>query len=66
MGLRAWQKMALQLVVTGIFAFYLQNVLEMDLAMKIVEYYGIAVHKSYPVGRVIRDYWMAKAREEYW
>lgn len=35
MGLRAWQKMALQLVVTGIFAFYLQNVLEMDLAMKI-------------------------------
>ena len=39
---------------------------EMDLAMKIVEYYGIAVHKSYPVGRVIRDYWMAKAREEYW
>lgn len=39
---------------------------EMELAMMLVEYYGIAVNKSYPVGRVIRDYWMAKAREEYW
>jgi hypothetical protein len=38
----------------------------MELAMMLVEYYGIAVNKSYPVGRVIHDYWMAKAREEYW
>ena len=34
--------------------------------LEIAEYYGIAVNKSYPVGRIIRDYWMAKAREEYW
>jgi translation elongation factor EF-Ts len=39
---------------------------EMELAMMLVEYYSIAVNKSYPVGRVIRDYWMSKAREEYW
>ena len=39
---------------------------EMDLAVEIAEYYGIAVNKSYPVGRVIRNYWMNKAREEYW
>jgi hypothetical protein len=38
----------------------------MDLAVEIAEYYGIAVNKSYPVGRVIRNYWMNKAREEYW
>lgn len=35
MGLRAWQKMALQLVITGVFAFYIHKVLEIDLAMKI-------------------------------
>lgn len=39
---------------------------DMDLAVKIAEYYSLVVYKSYPVGRVIRDYWMAKAREEYW
>lgn len=39
---------------------------EMELAIMLVEYYSITVNKSYPVGRVIRDYWMAKAREEYW
>ena len=39
---------------------------EMDLAVRIAEYYSIAVHKSYPVGRVIRDYWESKAMEEYW
>ena len=39
---------------------------EMDLAVEIAEYYGIAVNKSYPIGRVIRNYWMNKAREEYW
>ncbi len=35
MGLKAWQKMALQLIMTGIFAYYVQNVLQLDLAMKI-------------------------------
>lgn len=35
MGLRAWQKMALQLLITGVFAFYINNVMELDLAMKI-------------------------------
>ena len=39
---------------------------EMDLAVKIAEYYSIAVHKNYPAGRVIREYWEGKAREEYW
>ena len=39
---------------------------EMDLAVEIAEYYGIAVNKNYPIGRVIRNYWMNKAREEYW
>lgn len=39
---------------------------EMDLAIKIAEYYSIAVHKNYPVGRVIREYWESRAREEYW
>ena len=35
MGLRAWQKMALQLLITGAFAFYVNNYLAVDLAMKI-------------------------------
>lgn len=35
MGLRAWQKMALQIVVTAIFAYYLVKVLGIDLAMTI-------------------------------
>lgn len=35
MGLRAWQKMAGQLVVTGIFAYYLQQYTDISLAMKI-------------------------------
>lgn len=35
MGLRAWQKFVLQIVVTGIFAFYLQNYTGISLAMKI-------------------------------
>ncbi|NLG05631.1 MAG: phospho-N-acetylmuramoyl-pentapeptide-transferase [Clostridia bacterium] len=35
MGLRAWQKMALQIVVTGIFAYYTVCVLDIDLAMQI-------------------------------
>ena len=35
MGLRAWQKMALQIVVTAVFAYYVVNVEHIDLAMKI-------------------------------
>lgn len=35
LGLRAWQKMALQLLVTGIFAYYISAVLQWDLSMKI-------------------------------
>lgn len=35
LGLRAWQKMALQLIMTGIFAYYVVNVLDWDLSMKI-------------------------------
>lgn len=35
MGLRAWQKMALQIVVTGVFAYYMVNYTEVPLTMKI-------------------------------
>lgn len=35
MGLRAWQKMAGQLVVTGIFAYYLNFYTDISLAMRI-------------------------------
>ena len=35
MGLRAWQKMALQIVVTAVFAFYLVNYSNVSLTMKI-------------------------------
>lgn len=35
LGLRAWQKMALQLLVTGVFAYYVSVVLQWDLSMKI-------------------------------
>lgn len=35
LGLRAWQKMALQLLVTGVFAYYVTEVLQWDLSMKI-------------------------------
>lgn len=35
LGLRAWQKMALQILVTGIFAYYVGEVLQWDLSMKI-------------------------------
>ncbi len=35
LGLRAWQKMALQILVTGIFAYYVSVVLQWDLSMKI-------------------------------
>lgn len=35
LGLRAWQKMAGQLIMAGIFAFYLTNYTDVSLAMKI-------------------------------
>ena len=35
MGLRAWQKFALQIVVTGIFVFYLLHYTDVSLAMKV-------------------------------
>lgn len=35
MGLRAWQKMLGQLVVTGIFAYYMQHYTDVSLAMRI-------------------------------
>ena len=35
MGLRAWQKMLLQLLVTGMFAYYLTRGTDISLAMKI-------------------------------
>jgi phospho-N-acetylmuramoyl-pentapeptide-transferase len=35
MGLRAWQKFALQIVVTGIFVFYLRRYTDVSLAMKV-------------------------------
>lgn len=35
MGLRAWQKMALQIIVTGVFAYYMVNYTDVPLTMKI-------------------------------
>lgn len=35
MGLRAWQKMLLQIVVTGVFAYYMANMSGISLAMRI-------------------------------
>ena len=35
MGLRAWQKMLLQIVVTGVFAYYMVKYTDVPLAMKI-------------------------------
>lgn len=35
MGLRAWQKMLGQILVTGIFAYYITRLTEIDLAMRI-------------------------------
>lgn len=35
MGLRAWQKMALQILVTGVFAYYITHYTDVSLAMKI-------------------------------
>ena len=35
MGLRAWQKMLLQIIVTGVFAYYMVNYTDVPLTMKI-------------------------------
>lgn len=35
MGLRAWQKMLLQMIVTGVFAYYMVYLSDISLAMKI-------------------------------
>ncbi len=35
MGLRAWQKMALQILVTGVFAYYLLHYTDVSLAMRV-------------------------------
>ena len=40
MGLKAWQKMLLQLVVTGVFAYYMVNMSGISLAMRIPFFNG--------------------------
>lgn len=40
MGLRAWQKLVLQFVVTGVFAWYLVNYTDVSLAMRIPFWQG--------------------------
>lgn len=40
MGLRAWQKMLLQIVVTAVFAYYIVEVAGIDLAMRIPFWQG--------------------------
>lgn len=35
MGLRAWQKMLMQIIVTGIFAYYIMHYTDVSLAMRI-------------------------------
>ena len=40
MGLRAWQKMLLQFIVTAVFAYYVVNVLGISLSMKIPFFKG--------------------------
>ena len=35
MGLRAWQKMLLQIIVTGVFAYYITHYTDVTLAMRI-------------------------------
>lgn len=52
MGLRAWQKMALQIVVTGVFAFYMIKIAQIDLAMRIPFWPGHTIDFG-SVGNVI-------------
>ncbi len=41
MGLRAWQKLALQMLVTGIFAYYLTHYTDIPLAMELPGFNGV-------------------------
>ena len=41
MGLRAWQKFALQIVVTGVFAYYLLRYTDVPLSMKVPFLHGV-------------------------
>ena len=41
MGLRAWQKFVLQIVVTGVFAYYLLHYTDVSLAMKVPFVHGV-------------------------
>ncbi len=41
MGLRAWQKFALQILVTGVFVFYLLHYTDVSLAMKVPFFTGV-------------------------
>ena len=43
MGLRAWQKMALQILVTGVFAYYITHYTDVSLAMKIQFLRGVTL-----------------------
>ncbi len=43
MGLRAWQKMALQILVTGVFAYYITHYTDVSLAMKIPFLRGVTL-----------------------
>ncbi len=41
LGLRAWQKMALQFLVTGVFAYYLTHYTDVSLSMRVPFFSGI-------------------------
>ena len=47
MGLRAWQKFALQIVVTGVFTFYLMRYTDVSLAMKVPFLGGVYLDFGY-------------------
>ncbi len=53
LGLRAWQKMALQIVVTTVFAYYLVNVAHVDLAMRIPFFAGKYLDFGTPLNIVL-------------
>ena len=44
MGLRAWQKMAMQIVLTAVFAFYLVRFTDVDLALRVPFLSGIYIN----------------------
>lgn len=41
LGLRAWQKLALQMLVTGVFAYYLLNYTDISLAVELPGMHGV-------------------------